>query len=653
MDTAAFLEAVWGDGLHSLCWLVQDRMRWVFARTPGEAAPAPRQLPTRDIWYGAHPLREEPPAHQRGDSSFVAQVVAIPADLDWADPSRRTEKELPDEATVRAALRSLGPDLQPSIVVHSGHGLQTYWKLDRPVVPEVGAELVARISARLAEVGLENGRQDLASIMRLPGSTNWKDPEHPVPVVVEKTTAGRFTPEWLRRHVTLPSGWSAGSIGGGTRHHGGAVTDAQLDAQNHLIEHYSAHSPAAGRSGVIYLWRPGKDHHGGHSATIIVGDQGEAVITVFSSNWPGIGPDNGEASWSWVLRGDHLVRAHLADSEELDALLEAGTALGAEPDPRPPPKVVVTDDDRLYPIDWSLLHRDDGEDIVPGLLVPGRWTQMVGAPKSGKSTLLLWTTLQTAHGVHPFDATPLAARRVLWLDGEMGPVDLADLIDGCGYDPELLSTWWAVADQPRLDTPAGAERLTALVGELGVEVLVLDGLNSFLSPGFAEKDDQGWRSLFRLTIAPLKRAGLAIVSSDNLGKDITKGSRGSSVKTDKADVVYAVTRTNDGVKLQATHRRTVGFAESVTLAVEGVSDNDNRRIRYARTGGPSWPVGTKDCRAAIEELGLPADAGWPTVDRAFKVEVAKLEAMGGDSSPYRWRKTTVQAAIRWRKADPR
>ena len=142
MNTAAFLEAVWGTGLHSVCWLTDGRMKWVFAHSPVEAAPAPERLPTKDLWFGAHPLTGEPPAHQRGDASFVAQVVAIPADLDWADPSRRTDKPLPDETTVRSALARLGPDLQPSITVHSGHGLQPWWLLRYPVEPEVGAGLV-------------------------------------------------------------------------------------------------------------------------------------------------------------------------------------------------------------------------------------------------------------------------------------------------------------------------------------------------------------------------------------------------------------------------------------------------------------------------------------------------------------------------------
>lgn len=333
MDTAQFLEAVWGTGLHSVCWLNEGHMRWRFAEHPAQAAPAPLQLPNRDLWFGAHPLHTEPPPHRRGDASYVAQVAAIPADLDWADPCRRTDKILPSEAAVRAALLRLGWELQPSILIHSGHGLQPWWLLDHPVDPAIGAELVARLSARLAELGIENGRQDLASILRLPGSTNWKDPERPMPVVIERFDLDRrFMPEYLRRRVPLPTGWTP-SLGGGTRHQGGgAVTDAQLDVQNYVMENHGGHSPR-GEGGVIYLWRPGKDRLGGHSATIIVGDQGDAVLTVFSSNWAVIGPDNGEPCWSWVLRSDHLVRAHLADSEELDALLAAGTALNAKPTP--------------------------------------------------------------------------------------------------------------------------------------------------------------------------------------------------------------------------------------------------------------------------------------------------------------------------------
>jgi hypothetical protein len=453
--------------------------------------------------------------------------------------------------------------------------------------------------------------------------------------------------------LPLPAGWTAGNVSAGTRHHGGgAVTDQQLDLQNYVVEHHSAHSPQ-GRGGVIYLWRPGKDRHAGHSATILIGDQDEAVLTVFSSNWAVIGPDNSEPSWSWVLRNERLIRAHLADREELDALLEAGDALNRIPPPAVRPLIgadqpEADDDDELQVADWTTLHRDEGEDVVPGLLLPGRWTQFVGAAKSGKSTLLVWTTLRVADGLHPYDASPQDPHRILWMDGEMGLADLADIVDGCGYEAEKLDGWWANTDQPRLDTPAGAERLLKLVDRLKAEVVALDGLNSFLSPGFAEKDDQGWRSLFRLTISPLKRRGIAVVSSDNLGKDTTRGSRGSSVKTDKADAVYAVVPLAGGARLRASHRRTVGFSAEFVMNVEGVESGDNRPIRYVRAGGSGWPVGTKECRAVIESLKLASDAGWVKVAVALKDAAARAV----DPTPYQWRKTTVQAAIRWRKMDP-
>lgn len=168
-----FLAAVWGCGPHSLCWLDQGAFRFTFCRSPEELLAQVASLPDTDIWIGAHPLKGIP-ARGRGDRDDVAEVVAIPADLDWAHPTRRTERGLPTESEVRGGLRKLGPDLQPSIVVNSGHGLQCWWRLDSPVTPDEAEGLIAQLDAALSEVGLENGRSDLASILRLPGTNNHK-----------------------------------------------------------------------------------------------------------------------------------------------------------------------------------------------------------------------------------------------------------------------------------------------------------------------------------------------------------------------------------------------------------------------------------------------------------------------------------------------
>lgn len=170
----AFLDAMWGHGPHALCWQTPGmRFSYTFVDAPSDVLDDIASFQTADVWIGAHPLKGRP-ASGRGNIDDVAEVVALPADLDWADPARRTDVELPSEAELRQRLASLGPELAPSVVVNSGHGLQSWWMLDRAVLPAQGAELMAGLNALLDAHGLHNGRPDLASIMRLPGTRNYK-----------------------------------------------------------------------------------------------------------------------------------------------------------------------------------------------------------------------------------------------------------------------------------------------------------------------------------------------------------------------------------------------------------------------------------------------------------------------------------------------
>lgn len=538
MDTVRFLEAVWGTGLHSVCWLTDGRMRWRFADSPAQAAPAPQQLPNRDLWFGAHPLRDEPPSHRRGDASFVIEVVAIPADLDWADPSRRTDKELPDEATVRAALRSLGSELAPSIIVNSGHGLQPWWLLDHAVEPVEGAELVARLSARLLELGIENGRQDLASILRLPGSTNWKDPERPMPVTVERfEPAWRFAPEFLRPRLVLPNGWTP-SLGGGTRHQGGtSITDEQLDVQSFVMEHHGGHSPR-GRGGVIYLWRPGKDNHADHSATIIVGDSGDAVLNVFSSNWATIGPNDGALCWSWVLRGGRLVRAHLADSMELDTLLNAGTALHARPQQL-----------QLPGLESSWLPIDLGPVMAEGYEQP-RPTVLMRSDASGYGCLFYEGAI---NGIHGDSGTgkgwvALSAIKTLIVNGDNAVlVDLEDTPGSIISRLRLLGVRDSTIEEHlvyiRPTAPPMLSDIAALVELIiarHIRLVVIDSLGeAFGLDGVNEDKDVEVAPWYRRNLRPLADAGAAIIVIDHATKAADNPLHPSGSKRKRAAITGA------------------------------------------------------------------------------------------------------------------
>ena len=204
---------------------------------------------------------------------------------------------------MRDRLRRLGPDLQPSVVVHSGHGLQPWWLLSEPVSPDEAEQLIAQLDAALAQVELVNGRPDLASILRLPGTQNHKGDAAPVPVVIESMDLGRrFVPQYLRKH--LPAARVGGAPGGGTKHRRGAVTEGQQALCDFVVSRHGGHSVDVWRDGSVHIVRPGKLAKDGSSASVIVGTEGDALLTVFSPHWPEIGPGPGEARRCWVLGTD-------------------------------------------------------------------------------------------------------------------------------------------------------------------------------------------------------------------------------------------------------------------------------------------------------------------------------------------------------------
>ena len=281
-------------------------------------------------------------------------------------------------------------------------------------------------------------------------------------------------------------------------------------------------------------------------------------------------------------------------------------------------------------IDWSRIH-DNGDEIVEGLVIPGRWTALAARAKAGKTTLEMFVTVEISEGRDPFDTTPREPVTVLYVDGEMGRFDLEERLRELGHPtPADLTRWHATDLPPRLDTIEGGAALQRAVDQLGAVVVVIDGINGTVTG--AEKDDTTWRAFFDYTIMPLKRLVVAILTGDNLGKDESLGPRGSSVKVDKPDGVVRLTRTDNGVKLTTTHRRTSAYPSERNLSIDGL-DGD-RPVSY-RTTESAWPDGTTEIAALLDELGIPLDHGRDRVRRQL-----------GDRQV---RNAALAAAIRYRK----
>lgn len=286
-------------------------------------------------------------------------------------------------------------------------------------------------------------------------------------------------------------------------------------------------------------------------------------------------------------------------------------------------------------IDWTALDERE-EAIIEGIAHPGRWTAVAGPAKSGKSEFLLNVALHISEGRDPFDRTPLlAAVRVLWLDAEMGRLDLAERISGHGFDRLNLTNFHATDLVPLLDDTNGGALVLGTVEELDIVAVFIDGINGTIAG--AEKDDEPWRRFFFHTIAPLKRRGVAIVTADNLGKDKTLGPRGSSVKLDKPDAVLRLSRTDGGTRLEATHRRTAAYPADRSFVVNGLDGSCPISYHHADR---SLPAGTEAAVALLDRLDVPLDLG--------RDKARELIAGSGESV----RNEPLSAAIKVRRSRP-
>lgn len=260
--------------------------------------------------------------------------------------------------------------------------------------------------------------------------------------------------------------------------------------------------------------------------------------------------------------------------------------------------MAIGEQDTIDFVDWHDLynHTDtDDEAIIDGLAFRGRWTAIASPAKAGKSTVILALAIQAAQQGH----------EVIYVDAEMGRGDVLERVeDWLNLKPDDLANLHYTDLPPKLDVVQGAMALYHSVEASTAALVIIDGLNGVVNG--AENDDTTWRDMFELAIAPLKQRGVAVITADNTGKDKAQGPRGSSVKLDKADAIVILERTDTGVKLSCTHRRTSAFPKEQEYTVTDASEA-GPAMTVTRNGAHSAPEGTNRINAILDRLGAPAD----------------------------------------------
>lgn len=157
------------EGYLELRFISEDRVRSEFYRLPLSNLPWEqiRRLNGTgfNVFFGVCPR-----SRKRGRSEDVLYVTALWVDLDAKDFDGGKQEAL-------AQLQRTPLHLQPSVLVDSGHGYHAYWLLKEPYEAD---ETIKETLIGLARFLNADHTQDLARLLRLPGTLNQKDRQRPL-----------------------------------------------------------------------------------------------------------------------------------------------------------------------------------------------------------------------------------------------------------------------------------------------------------------------------------------------------------------------------------------------------------------------------------------------------------------------------------------
>ena len=147
-------------------------------------------------------------ASQRATAEMIGGIAGPWADVDYAGENHK-KTGLPQTEAEARELIDLMP-YPPTIVVHTGHGLQAWWLFDKPWIFEDATAreeahgMIRGWQAHMAQLAQERGwvvdsTHDLSRLMRLPGTYNNKS--EPVPVKVLSSDGPRYSVETFWPYV--------------------------------------------------------------------------------------------------------------------------------------------------------------------------------------------------------------------------------------------------------------------------------------------------------------------------------------------------------------------------------------------------------------------------------------------------------------------
>lgn len=275
-----------------------------------------------------------------------------------------------------------------------------------------------------------------------------------------------------------------------------------------------------------------------------------------------------------------IAAAAIADPEQRSAHVDIVLTALADCGPSPGRQAAP----RAAPLDWSaFLAREQGPvDFLSGrLMVRGQQIALVGAGKAGKSLFSVEWAWRISAGLPFLGDHARPPLRVMYIDQENPDDDIQERLLSLGATAETLSnlTYLSFPAFRPLNTEAGAADLLAAVDEYQPAVLFLDTISRMVKGKENEADP--WLDLYRLALMPLKARRVSSIRLDHFGKDVTRGGRGNSAKTQDVDAVWELVPVDDDptlLQLNRTHTRNGKGHDELLLRRRGEQIGDRWKV---------------------------------------------------------------------------
>lgn len=192
-----FLHAIWGvgadgklDGVHYIAEPAHGGFTHHPVKTIAGALVKAREI--SDAGRNAYFACAEYLTAENRKAENAAGARAIWLDIDCGEAKAAAGKGYPTKhAAIKGLIefcRATGLP-EPNIVVDSGNGLHVYWYFTTLIPRDEWRVLAAKLKMLAVRYGLRadpSRTADIASVLRVPGTMNWKNPDSPKPVTLKR-----------------------------------------------------------------------------------------------------------------------------------------------------------------------------------------------------------------------------------------------------------------------------------------------------------------------------------------------------------------------------------------------------------------------------------------------------------------------------------